>query len=250
MKYFQNKIALVTGSSRGIGRAIALKLAKQGATVIIHYADNDVAAQETINELKGENVFLVKADLASIPGVDTLIAEVDKIIAGNKLDFHINNAGIIFRASMEKISESDFDKMFNINVKAPFFLTARILSRINDGGRIINLSSQVSKRPRYEVGAYAMTKAAIDNFTMSLASILGARKITVNSVAPGIVDTDMNKEKLQDKLLRAATAEKIAMKRIGMPEDIADAVLLLLSEEGRWITGQCIEVSGGAGLIH
>lgn len=250
MKYFQNKIALVTGSSRGIGRAIALKLAKQGATVIIHYADNDVAAQVTINELKGENVFLVKADLASIPGVDTLIAEVDKIIAGNKLDFHINNAGIIFRASMEKISESDFDKMFNINVKAPFFLTARILSRINDGGRIINLSSQVSKRPRYEVGAYAMTKAAIDNFTMSLASILGARKITVNSVAPGIVDTDMNKEKLQDKLLRAATAEKIAMKRIGMPEDIADAVLLLLSEEGRWITGQCIEVSGGAGLIH
>lgn len=250
MKYFENKIALITGSSRGIGKAIAMKLSKQGVTVIVHYANNDLAASETLNEIQNGKIFIIKADLSSLTGINHLVEQVDSILGENKLDFLINNAGVLVRASMEKLSEADFDAMFNINVKAPFFLTSKMLSRINDGGRIINLSSQVSKRPRYEVGAYAMTKAAIDNFTLSLASAVGERKITVNAIAPGIVDTDMNKEKLLDKHLRAAAEEKIVMKRIGLPEDIADAVMLLLSNESGWITGQCIEVSGGAGLIH
>jgi 3-oxoacyl-[acyl-carrier protein] reductase len=252
MSSLTNKIALITGASRGIGKAIAVKMAQEGATVIVHYASDESSATQTLREIadKNQQAFLVKADLQKKDGVDKLFAQVDTILNTKKLDILVNNAGILVRAGLHTITEDQYDRMFDINVKAPFLITARALTRINNGGRIINISSQVSKRPRYEVGAYSMTKAAIDNFTMSLASVLGERKITVNAVAPGITDTDMNKDKLVSDEVRSAISQKIALKRIGTSADIADVVHFLATDAGGWITGQYIEASGGSGLIH
>jgi 3-oxoacyl-[acyl-carrier protein] reductase len=252
MNTLTNKIALITGSSRGIGKAIAQTLANEGATIILHYAHDEASALKTLQEINTnhQQAFLVKADLQHRHEINHLFTQVDAILNKKKLDILVNNAGILVRAGLTKITECEYDTMFDVNVRAPFFITAKALERMNDGGRIINISSQVSKRPRYEVGAYSMTKAAIDNFTMSLASVVGERQITVNAVAPGMVDTDMNKDKLKSADVRSAIEQKVALKRIGIPSDIAEVVNFLISEAGGWITGQCIEASGGSGLIH
>jgi 3-oxoacyl-[acyl-carrier protein] reductase len=251
MKKLKDKIALITGASRGIGKAIALQLASEGVTILAHYGHDDNAAKSTATEIEnnGSIVHLIKADLSSLNNVRGIFQQVDALLGNKKLDILINNAGILYRAGLHEITETDFDKQIAINVKAPFFITREAILRMNDGGRIINISSQVSKRPRYGVGAYAMTKAAIDNFTVSLAKELGKRKITVNAVAPGFIDTDMNKDVLTDDKARATIAAKAALNRMGTPTDIASVVTFLASEEGGWITGQCIEASGGAGLF-
>jgi len=250
MKKFENKIALITGSSRGIGKSIALDLAKEGAFVIIHYTNNKPSAEQTLSEVnaiggKGE---LVRANFSDRNSINDLFAQVDKILSNKKIDFLINNAGILEKGSLENVSEEQFDDMFNVNVKSVFFITKHFISIMNNGGRIINISSNLSKRPRQELIAYSMTKAAIDNFTITLASTLGSRQITVNSVAPGATDTDMNKERFKDPIVKESVGNMNALKRVGTPNDITKVVAFLCSEDGGWITGQYIEASGGAGL--
>ena len=250
MNRFENKIAMVTGSSRGIGKSIALELAKGGAFVIIHYTNNRPSAEETLNEVnaiggKGE---LVSANFSDNNSVDDLFSQVDKVLSGRKIDFLINNAGVLEKDSVENVSKEQFGNMFNVNVKSVFFITQHFIPIINNGGRIINISSNLSKRPRQELIAYSMTKAAIDNFTIALASTLGSRQITVNSVAPGATDTDMNKERFKDPSVKTSVGNMNALKRVGTPSDIAKVVTFLCSENGGWITGQYIEASGGAGL--
>jgi 3-oxoacyl-[acyl-carrier protein] reductase len=250
MNTFENKIALITGSSRGIGKSIALELAKEGAFVIIQYTNNRPSAEQALNEVnaiggKGE---LVRADFSHSNSIDDLFSQVNKILSGKKIDFLINNAGVLEKGSVENVTEEQFDNMFNVNVKSVFFITQHFIPIMNNEGRIINISSNLSKRPRQEVIAYSMTKAAIDNFTITLASTLGSRQITVNSVAPGATDTDMNKERFKDPLVKTSVGNMNALKRVGTPDDIAKVVTFLCSENGGWITGQYIEASGGAGL--
>ncbi|NAS32252.1 SDR family oxidoreductase [Flavobacteriaceae bacterium R38] len=247
----KNKIALITGASRGIGKAISIHLAAQGVFVIMHYASNDKAAHQTLDEVNavGGKGILIKSDFSSMKGIDCLFEELDKVLEGNKIDILVNNAGILNRFNLENITEAQFDSQFSINVKSPFFVTQQALPRLNDGGRIINISSYLSKKPKYEYGAYAMTKAAIDNFTISLAIALGPRKITVNAIAPGSVDTDMNKDRFQDLKVKETVGKMTAFQRVGTPDDIAKAITLLTSDAGSWITGQYIEVSGGLGLV-
>jgi NAD(P)-dependent dehydrogenase (short-subunit alcohol dehydrogenase family) len=252
MSSLLNKTALVTGASRGIGKAIALKLASEGAYVLVHYATNDQAAHETLARIKanGGNGTLFKCKFENLHNIDVLVDQVDNHLNGNKVDILINNAGILHRIDMENITEEHFDALFSVNVKAPFFLTRQLVKRMNDGGRIINISSYLSKRAKYEYTAYSMTKAALDNFTTSLAIALGPRKITVNTVAPGSVDTDMNKDRFSDLKVRQAVSEKTAFQRVGKADDIAKTIMLLVSEDGGWITGQYIEASGGLGLVR
>lgn len=251
MKKLEHKIALVTGASRGIGKAIAIQLATEGAFVIIHYASNQKAANKTlsdINALGGKGI-TIKSDFSSVNEITSLFKELDEILGNKKIDILVNNAGILNKYDLEHITEEQFDSQFAINVKSPFFITQQALPRINDGGRIINISSYLSKRPKYEYGAYAMTKAAIDNFTISLAIALGPRKITVNAIAPGSIDTDMNKDRFKDIKIKEAVGKMAALQRVGTPSDIANTVIFLCSQAGEWITGQYIEASGGLGLI-
>lgn len=250
MNKLGNKIALITGSSRGIGKSIALDLAKEGAFVIIHYTNNRDSAEEVLNEVhtiggKGE---IVRGDFSNKKSLDELFSQINTILSGRGIDILINNAGALERVGIENTTEEQFDNMFNVNVKSVFFITQHFISKINNGGRIINISSNLSKRPRHEVLTYSMTKAAIDNFTIALASLLGSRQITVNSVAPGATDTDMNKERFKDQMVKTSVGNMNALKRVGTPEDISKVVTFLCSEDGGWITGQYIETSGGAGL--
>lgn len=250
MNKLENKIALITGSSRGIGKSIALDLAKEGAFVIIHYTNNKDSAEQVRNEVHaaGGNGEIVRGDFLNKKSLDELFAQVDKILAGRGIDILINNAGALDRVGIENTTEEQFDNMFNVNVKSVFFITQYFIPKINNGGRIINTSSNLSKRPRHEAITYSMTKAAIDNFTIALASLLGSRQITVNSVAPGATDTDMNKERFKDPTVKMSVGNMNALKRVGTPEDISKVVTFLCTEAGGWITGQYIETSGGAGL--
>lgn len=252
MKKLNDKIALVTGASRGIGKAIAIDLASEGAFVIIHYASNSNAANETldkIHSLEGKGA-LIKSSFSLIDDIKYLFKEVDQILGERKIDILVNNAGILNKFNLENITEMQFDAQFSVNVKSPFFVTQYALTRLNDGGRIINISSYLSKRPKYEYGAYSMTKAAIDNFTISLAIALGPRKITVNAIAPGSIDTDMNKDRFRSPSVKEAVGKMAALQRIGTPNDISNTVQFLVSDAGEWITGQYIEVSGGLGLVE
>jgi NAD(P)-dependent dehydrogenase (short-subunit alcohol dehydrogenase family) len=242
-KQLENKTAVVTGASRGIGRAIALKLAGEGATVIAHYGSSKQAAEELVAEIKknGGNAKAVGADLNSPDGAAKLAAAVDN------LDILVNNAGVAELVPFEGTTEAQFDKLFNVNVKSLFFVTQKLAPKIKDGGRIINISSVAGRIALPGIAAYSSTKAAVNSLSRAFAVELGARKINVNAVAPGAIDTDMAQEFLSGDGAERMKAMQ-ALKRIGQPDDIADAVVSLAGPAGRWITGQVIEVSGGANL--
>jgi NAD(P)-dependent dehydrogenase (short-subunit alcohol dehydrogenase family) len=250
MSDLKHKLALVTGASRGIGKAISLKLAEMGADLIIHYGKNDAEANDTLQKIKalGTEAYPLKADLSSLTGIDLMFRETDRILKGKNIDVLVNNAGILHRKNITEISESEFDELFAVNLKAPFFITKRVISLMNKGGRIINISSYLSERPKYDYGCYSMTKAALDNFTKSMAFELGSKQITINSVAPGSTDTDMNRFRFKYPEKKEQVAKITALGRVGTAEDIAEVVGFLASENSHWITGQCIEVSGGLGL--
>lgn len=250
MKTLDNKIALVTGGSRGIGRAIAIRLAQMGATVLLHYAHSKEKAGETRRTItdSGGQAELFQADFSTMMGVEKLISEISGWLADHKLDILINNAGIPHPAGNREISTEQFDQLVQVNFKAPFFLTQQLLDKINDHGRIINISSKASKSPTQYSGVYGMTKAALDNFTVQMASMLGPQKVTVNSVGAGPIHTDMNRDQLKNDQIRSQLENSAAMKGIGEPDDVADIVAFLASPDAGWITGQWIEVSGGLGL--
>lgn len=250
-----DKVALVTGASRGYGRAIAERLARDGALVAVHYAQNDAAANVTLASIEknGGQAFPVKAALdGSAASVAMLFAALDAELAQRgerKLDIVVNNAAICLRGFIEETSEGLFDEQFAINAKAPFFLLKEALKRIPDGGRIINISSQTSTVAFPNIAAYSMSKRALEGLTHVLAKQLGPRNITVNTVRPGVADTDMNASWLPGNPEGLAFASGLsAFNRIADVTDVADIVGFLASHDARWITGAEIDAAGGSAL--
>ncbi|MCW1819553.1 short-chain dehydrogenase [Mycolicibacterium conceptionense] len=240
------KTALVTGASRGIGRAIALRLARDGARVGVHYGSRTDAAEQTVRQIAeaGGEAFAVSATL----GVTGDASQLWQTFDG--LDILVNNAGILGgRIAFDDLTESTYDEIFAVNTRAPVFITQQGLSRIRDNGRIVNISTRFTHGSRIpELLAYAMSKAALDSFTATLAKDVAPRGITVNAVGPGSTDTDMNAARLASAEGRAAVAAQSPFNRVATPADVADIVAFLASEDSRWVTGQWVDASGGSML--
>lgn len=247
------KSVLITGASRGIGRAIALKLAGQGIFTVITYAQNEGAAQETVAQLRsvGPGAVALKADLTNPADIDALIqalpVTLEEHTGSSKLYGLINNAGAILSATIEETSLAQLDDLYALNMRGPFALTQGLLPHMLDGGRIINLGTGLTRFSMGQYIAYSMTKGAIDTFTNVLAKHLGPRKITVNTLAPGAVATDMNPW-LKTEEGQKMGASLNALGRVGQPEDIAAVAAFLISEASGWLTAQRIEASGGQHL--
>ena len=248
------RIAVITGASRGIGRAVALRLAQVGSAVVVHYGANHEAADEVVGRIErnGGTAFALQADMGSVADIarlcTTLKEELGRRFGEPRFDILVNNAGIATRVGVEETSEEQFDRLFDVNVKGPFFMVQRCLPLLRDNGRIINLSSVVTRLATPGVAAYSMTKGAINTLTLLLAAQLGPRGITVNAVAPGATDTDMNAAWLSSPEARESVADATALGRVGEPLDIAGLVAFLASPDSGWVTGQCIEASGGMRL--
>ncbi|MGD8989863.1 MAG: SDR family oxidoreductase [Desulfobacterales bacterium] len=238
------KIALVTGSSRGIGRSIVQRLCREGASVIINYVSNANSAEETAAEIKAANgsAVALPADVAKPEEVQRLFDQ--SIKSYGRLDILVNNAGIRISKNVADIDEAEFDRLFAVNVKGTFFACQQAARRLSDGGRIVNISSAVTRMmlPGYSI--YAASKGAVDQITRVLAKELGGRHITVNAVAPGPVDTELFRDGKSDEQIQQM-AQMAALGRIGEVQDIADAVAFLAGDDARWITGQTIHVNGG-----
>jgi 3-oxoacyl-[acyl-carrier protein] reductase len=243
-KKLENKVAVVTGASRGLGRATALKLASEGATVVVHYGASQKAADELVAEIKknGGKATVVGADLNTPEGPQKLADAVGEI------DILVNNAGVLEYGGLANTTEAQFDKQFTVNVKSLFFVTQKLAPKIKDGGRVVNLSSVVARTDFPGIAAYSATKGAVDVLTRAFANELGARNITVNAIAPGAIDTDMAQGLLGTEEGRQMMLGMQSLKRIGQAEDIANAVFAAVIPEASWITGQIIEVSGGTRL--
>jgi 3-oxoacyl-[acyl-carrier protein] reductase len=253
-KPLDGKIAVVTGASRGIGRSIAETLAADGALVAVHFGKSRAAADAVVSKIKaaGGNAFAVGADLTQKGSAQVLFKALDEELkrrtGDTRFDILVNNAGVAPFVGFDETTEEVFDEIYNVNVKALFFITQEATKRIRDNGRVISTSSVVSRLPLASVAAYSMLKAPLDNLAKSLASHLGARGITVNVVAPGVIETDMSAEFTGNPEGRAFAESKQALKRIGQPQDVADVVKFLAGADSRWVTGQVVEAGGGSGL--
>lgn len=244
------KTALVTGGSRGIGRAIAHRLAADGARVGVHYGTGADAAAQTVQQIRdaGGAAFAFGARLG-VPGdADQLWTAFDQHADG--VDILVNNAGILgTRTPFIDLTREEFDTVLAVNTTAPVFVVQQSLTRLRDGGRIVNISTRFTHGMRIpDLLAYAMSKAAVDAFTATLAKELAARRITVNAVGPGAVDTDMNAARLATPEGRAAMAAQSPLNRVADPTDVADIVAFLASDDSRWVTGQWIDATGGSML--
>lgn len=254
MNKLTGKIALVTGGSRGIGRSIALRLAQEGAFVAVHYGQRHHEAEAVVQQIaqNGGNACAIGANLSTPNGIRELIAALDEVIRehgdGSGFDILVNNAGIGQILTFEEATEATFDEVMTINVKAPFFVTQQALPRLKDGGRIINISSFVTRVASPGVFTYSMTKGAINTFTLLLAKQLGSRNITVNSILPGIINTEMNEKTLSNPDGQKYAADLSVFNRWGEPGDVADIAAFLASPDSRWVTGQLIDASGGSHL--
>ena len=255
MLEFENKTALVTGASRGIGRATAAALAKAGAHVLVHYGRSREEAESLVVEIrrKGGNADAISADLGTPEGAALLARQVRSIV-GDRLDVLVRNAGISKAARIADHTIEDFDNLFATNVRGPFFVVQRLIPILGEGSSIVVVSSLGA---RFVVGrsgldnpsilAYASTKGALETLVKNWAAILGPSGIRVNAVAPGIIDTDMSNFTKTEAGCEAALGMQ-ALKRLGKPEDVADVVAFMASDEARWITGASIPVDGGSKL--
>ncbi|MEU3712058.1 SDR family NAD(P)-dependent oxidoreductase [Streptomyces catenulae] len=249
MPDLQGRTALVTGSSRGIGRGIAERLAADGARVAVHYGHDARAADDTVAAIRdrGGTAFAVGADLSTVAGVEELLTETAaRFAAGgrDRLDVLVNNAGFS-RTFFEATTPETFDALFAVNARAPFFLVQRALPLLADGGRVVSVSSAAVRVAVADV-AYTMAKAAVVAMSRTLAHLLGERGITVNTVAPGAVDTDLTAaERREQPEARQVVIDMTALGRIGTPADVAGVVAFLASDDAGWVTGQLIESSGG-----
>src|SRR6202041_3087128 len=255
MAALQNKTALVTGASRGIGRATATALAEAGAHVIVHYGRSKQEAESLVAEIqrKGGRADAISADLTAPEGA-ALLAKQARAIVGDRLDVLVLNAGVSKLARLADHTVEDFDNLFATNVRGPFFLVQQLLPALGEGSSIVAISSIATRtvvgKPGVEnpsILAYASTKGALETLVKNWAAILGPSGIRVNAVAPGVIDTDMSNF-TKTEAGREITLGMQALKRIGRPEDVADVVAFMASDAARWITGASIPVDGGSKL--
>jgi 3-oxoacyl-[acyl-carrier protein] reductase len=248
MSYLVSRTALVTGASRGIGRATALALASAGARVIVHYGSAGKEAESLVAEIRasGGRADAVGADLGTPDGAHKLAAQVRKLV-GERLDILVANAGIATAASIEDQTVEEFDRMFAVNVRAPFFLVQQLLPLLGEGSSVVLLSSLAARASVGLLPAYAATKGAIDTLVKHFAVLLGPRGIRVNAVAPGVIDTDMSSFVRSDEG-RTYTLGMQALQRIGHSDDVADVVAFLASDAARWVTGDTVQAGGGSKL--
>jgi len=248
MTNLSGKTALVTGASRGIGRATALALAQAGAQVVVHYGSGATEAAAVVSEITkaGGRADAVGMDLSAPDGPHKLARQV-RAVVGDRLDILVANAGTSKSATIEQTTVEDFDKLFAVNVRAPFFLVQQLLPILGAGGSVVLVSSLAAHAVLGTLSAYAATKGAIDTLVKHFATVLGERGIRVNAVAPGVVTTDMSSF-TKTEAGRTATLGMQALKRLAQPDDIGGVVAFLASDDARWITGDTIRVDGGSKL--
>ncbi len=246
------KIALVTGGSRGLGRDMAINLAKKGLDVVITYNSNETAASETIADIEqaGGNGIALQLDARNIKSFqdfkDDLVAKLKTTFDTQNFDYLVNNAGFGHEGSVADTTEEAFDDLMNVHFKGVYFLTQTLLDTLNDGGGIVNISSGLARFSLPGYSAYASMKGAIEVYTRYLAKELGLRKINANTVAPGAINTDFNKDRFeQAPQVVDIIASMTALGRVGESEDIGAVVAFLCTDDAYWVNGQRIEASGG-----
>jgi NAD(P)-dependent dehydrogenase (short-subunit alcohol dehydrogenase family) len=246
-----NRIAIITGGSRGLGRNTALNLMRRGVDVIFTYRTNKEEAESLIREAEtvGKKAAAFQLDTGNIGAFDSFVAEVRDTLQSwskERFDYLVNNAGNSLHADFAATSEAQFDEIFNVHVKGVYFLTQKLLPLMTDGGRIVNLSSGLARISLPGSSAYGAAKGAVEVLTRYLAKELGPRRITANVVAPGAIQTDFSGGMVRDNPeVNKRIAEMTALGRPGVPDDVGPMIASLLSDENRWVNGQRIEVSGG-----
>lgn len=251
----KNKIALITGGSRGLGRNMALAIAKKGLDILITYNTNQEAADEVVAEIKsmGQRAAAFKLDTSDIsnfaPFVSSLTAYLRQETGSEHIDYLVNNAGTALYAPVAETTVEQMDAIFNIHFKGVFFLTQQLLPYINEGGGIVNISSGLTRIAMPGSSVYGSMKSAVETLTRYLAKELGSRKIRANVIAPGAIATDFGGGRVRDnEALNAQIASVTALGRVGLPDDIGGVVAFLCSDDAFWVNAQRIEVSGGQAI--
>jgi NAD(P)-dependent dehydrogenase (short-subunit alcohol dehydrogenase family) len=249
MTQSNTKIAIVTGGSRGIGRCTVLSLAKSGIDSIFTYKSNREEAEKVVSLVRetGRRAVALQLDTGKVSTFDSFAQSLGKALkelGAERFDYLVNNAGISHHNAFEKTTEEELDQLYEVHVKGVFFLTQKLLPLINDGGRIVNISTGLTRFTVPESGAYASMKGAIEVLTRYLAKELGPRGITANTIAPGAIATDFSGLRTNEELKKSLAGFSV-LGRVGEPEDVGDAIAALLSDENRWVNAQRIEVSGG-----
>lgn len=240
MKSLSGKVAIVTGASNGIGRAIAERLADDGVIVVVNYSKSSEKAQQVVVgiQAKGGKALAVQTDMSQVAEARRLV--IDTVKQFNRLDILVNNAGKFMPKPLDETTEEDFDSVIALNAKGPYFAMQEAAKVLKDGGRIVNISTGGTRLHFPGATAYLGSKAALEQYTKGLAQELAPKGITVNTVSPGFTETGMMTDEYRQMGIQLSP-----MKRLGAPKDIADVVAFIVSEEARWITGQTIQAGGG-----
>jgi len=250
----KNKIALITGGSRGLGRNMVLSLAKRGIDSIFTYNSNQAEADKVVSlaTKAGTKAIALQLDTGKVSTFELFVQRVREaleILGAERFDYLVNNAGISHHATFDKTTEEELDSLYNVHFKGVFFLTQKLLPLINDGGRIVMISSGLTRIIMPGSAPYASMKGAIEVLTLCLAKELGPRRITVNVVAPGAIATDFSGGMVRDNPeINKRVADLTALGRVGLPDDVGPMIASLLSEDNRWVNAQRIEVSGGMSI--